>query len=155
MADLTILNPTNNSFPIGANLNQPIEIGFIVPFNPTFGNGTLTEFVSNALSANGSYDLSVLGVSVSGNGTWSAQVSENSDSSWFVQLILTGTFSGGSLTLNNATATVNGTSIIFTDPANPNASLTLTQNNGSLFTAGKININETALPQATLYISMP
>jgi hypothetical protein len=31
----------------------------------------------------------------------------------------------------------------------------LTQNNGSLFTAGKININETALPQATLYISMP
>jgi hypothetical protein len=95
----------------------------------------------------------VLGVS--GSGTWSAQVSQNNDSSWLVQLKLTGTFGGNSFTLNNATATVNGNSITFADPTNPNTNLTLAQNNGSLFTAGKININETALPIATLYVSMP
>lgn len=152
MTDLTIINPTSNSFPIGTGLNQPIEIGVITVGNPTIGNGTLTEFISNAISANGSYSFDVLGVSGSGN--WNVQISENSDSSWLVQLVMTGTFGGNSFTLSNAVATTNGNSITFTDPANPSASLTLSQNNGSWFTMGKININETALPVATLYVSM-
>ncbi len=153
MVDLTIINPTKNSFPTGTNLNQGIEIGVIAPFNPTIGGGTLTEFVSNAISANGSYSVSLPGVS--GSGTWNVQVSQNSDSSWLVQLKLTGTFGGNSFILNNAAANVNGNSITFTDPSAPNASLTLSQNNGSIFTMGKININESALPIATLYVSMP
>lgn|GEM_PF-6563594 len=152
MIDLTIINPTKDTLPIGTNLNQAIEIGVLAPFNPTIGNGTLTEFVSSALSANGSYSVSLPGIG--GSGTWNAQASENSDSSWFVQLTLTGTFSGNGLTLNNATATANGNAVTFSDPTSSNVSLTLSQNNGGPFTSGKINISETSLP-ATLYISLP
>lgn len=150
MVDLTIVNPTDHSFPIGTNLNCPVQIGVITLGNPTIGSGTLNTFTSSAANGNGSYSFNILGVSGSGN--WSVNLAAQSDGTWLVQVELTGTF--GQNVSFTANAVAQGHSVVFTDINDPSQVLTLAQDNGDWFTNGKITIALSKVSQ-TLYLYNP
>jgi len=150
MVDLTIVNPTDHSFPVGTNLNCPVEIGVLMVSNPTIGNGTLSTFTSSAAIGSGNYNVNILGVS--GSGTWSVNIAAQNDSTWLVQVELTGKFSQNVNFTANAVA--KGHSVVFTDVSNPGEVLTLAQDNGGLFTDGKITIAISTVSQ-TLYLYNP
>lgn len=150
MVDLTVINPTNHSFPTGQNLNAQCEIGILTVGNPSIGTGVLQTFTSSAASASGSYSISF---PVSGSGDWSVNLAAQSDGTWQVSLNLTGTFSGQSQNFV-ASAVQNGNSVVFTDTSNSSEVITMSQNNGGLFTSGKINIEISNAP-VSLYLYNP
>ena len=148
MVDLTIINPTDNSFPIGTNLSCPVEVGVIFVGNPSIGSGTLSTFTSSAAQAQGSYSIDVF---VSGSGTWDVSAVEQSDGTWSVDVQLTGTFASHSAAFT-ANASTSGNSVIFANVNNPSETITLAQDNGGLFTKGKITISLSSASQHTLYL---
>ena len=145
MVDLTVVNPTKNTFPTGQQLNCPVTLGIIAPFNPAIGSGTLTSFWSNGAAGNGQYGT------IAGSGTFNVSVKLSSDNvHWDVNITLTGAFAGNSLQFT-ADAAQSGNSVTFTNVANPQQTVTLWQDNGSFVTAGKIDLKLSTSP-VTLYL---
>lgn len=146
MVDLLAVNPTDNPLPVGQTISAPISLGVIAPFNPTIGSGTLTSFTSSSAAANGSYNIDVV---VSGSGNFNVSVN-TAGSNWQVNIGLTGTFAQYSLNFT-ATAAQLGNSVVFTNVANTQQTVTLAQDNGDFFTKGKVTISLSTAP-VTLYL---
>lgn len=150
MVDLTVVNPTNHSFPVGTNVNAPCQIGIITIGNPSIGSGTLQTFTSSSAVASGTYSISF---PVSGSGDWSVNMTAQPDGTWNVAFNLTGTFAGKSQNFV-ANAVQQGNSVAFTEVSDPSDVITLSQNNGGLFTNGKINIS-LSTASMSLYLYNP
>lgn len=151
MSDLTIVNPTNHTFPTGSNINVPCRIGIITAFNPEAGSGTMTTYTATSMSATGSYSY----LNFSGN--WTVDVSRNANGTWAVKIDLSGSLSSGSRSFNASCSQDSSDTpkLRFVDITDSSTYAILEQNNGSLTTAGKININASWVPVFTLYLYKP
>ena len=147
MVNLLVVNPTDNSLPVGDSLNCPISLGVIAPFNPTIGSGSLTCFTSSSASANGNYSISVI---VSGSGTFNVFVNQLASGNWHVNIGQTGTLAQYSTSFTATGAQV-GNSVVFTNIENSQQVVTLAQDNGGFLTKGKVEIKLSTAP-VTLYI---
>ena len=140
MCNLTIVNPTKDPFNIGTNINQACNVYVKEAVYVNIGSGTVVTYIASELLANGSY--SALGYS----GDWTIQVSQNSDGTWDVEANFTGSGSGYSRTFTaNGSQITSPPSITFTDTQSSD-SVVLSQDNGSIVTDGKIEINPNWAP---------
>lgn len=143
MVDFTSVNPTKNAFKTGTNINQPFVAGILTAGNPTVGNGTLQTFVANQIAATGTY--SALGQS----GTLELEVSPQGGGFNFT-LTLTGGGASYSRSFPASATQVDATTVRLAEQGGT-LTATFSQNNGSVFTDGKIDIGVSWAP-LTFYI---
>lgn len=140
MCNLTIVNPTKDPFNIGTGINQPCNVNVKEGAYITIGSGTVVTYIATELLGNGSY--SAFGFS----GDWSIEISQNSDGTWDVEANFTGSGSGYSRTFTaNGSQVSSPPSITFTDTQSSD-SVVLSQDNGSIITDGRIEINPNWAP---------
>ncbi|WP_429929621.1 hypothetical protein [Agrobacterium vitis] len=138
MVDFTSVNPTKNSFKTGTNINQPYVAGILIATNPEVGKGILQTFIANQINANGNYDR--LGQS----GTITISVTPQGSAFNFT-LGLTGGGSSYSRSFLADGRQVDATTVQLTQQGG-DLSVTFSQNNGSIFTDGKIEIGVSWAP---------
>lgn len=143
MCDLTIINPTKNPFTTGTGINQACGVYIKEGVYISVGQGTVMNFISSELNASGSYSF------LGNKGTWSIAVTANNDGTWNLSAEFTGPGSpySTSFTANCSQTGSNPNQLTFTD-VNSDLNVVLTQDDGSVFTDGKIEIQPSTAPIA-------
>lgn len=147
MVDFTIVNPTKDSFNTGPAIDQPFVLGIQTVGNPSIGNGTLVTYLPNSVAANGSFDVA------GDNGTFNLSIEPDAQNpaDYILSLIIDGSFSPYSRSFVASGSIPAQGQVLLTDVSDSTTTVLLSQNNGSVFTDGKIDIDPSWAP-VTLYI---
>jgi hypothetical protein len=145
MNDLTIVNPTKNSFPLGSDINASCHIGLLVPTNPEIGSGQVVTFTPDCLSGNGSYP----------SGQWAVSLKQNPDQTWAVNVSLTGSEASYSRDFTASCSADTGGShgLKFTQVNDAGTSVTLEQDNGGVLSSGKITLSASWAPVSLYFMN--
>jgi hypothetical protein len=145
MVDLTIVNPTKNTFRTGQNINQACNLGLLTGIgNPTIGRGTMVTFNVSTISGNGSY------AAFGNSGDWTLKISSNGNN-FNIELQITGAAAKYARSFTASCRQMVSNTLKFVKLDDPGMTCTVSQNNGSWVSSGKIEANASWAP-LTLYI---
>jgi hypothetical protein len=144
--NLTVVNPTKDSFDTGENINQACRVDVDLVGYENIGSGTVVTYIPNSLIANGTYS------SLGETGTWNISLTQNTDGTWVVVVAFTGKASkyNQSFTANGSVTSASTPTLTFADIASENT-VVISQDNGSILTDGRIKFNANWTP-ASIYL---